>query len=457
MGEWLQSLPVGWMALVVFTLSYLVAWAIFAVVRLFAAGERLRGFKAVSPGMLPPLGIIFGLLVAFVASQVWNDMDHAKAAVNREASNLSTVLFLAASFPGEPETQMRELTRRHIQEAVSYEWPKMAQLSASLAVTPAALAEELQLVLSLVPRSQGQVTAQREIVAALEEAIDARRQRIVVSRSSVNWVKWTALLLQAVCTLTAIAMIHVDNRAAAAAAMGIFATGVAVAVVLIASHDRPFTGEISVKPDLLERIIPEEAVTQEAVDHSVLLHLTTLLRCARQVITDRPHLTGKELIEEASAKYAEQTGHPVPSLDPTSTEGQMLQAEMDAMREVMDELNGASGSAPRGSPQAAFVWRAAERFNRKVGTLAYMKMTAPAELIRHPPNAPDAWEGRTIGNKLQAKGWKKGESVEEEAGLNGRKAWRVLIPEYYETSCLECHSGKAGALGGAVSAAIYLK
>jgi len=30
--------------------------------------------------------------------------------------------------------------------------------------------------------------------------------------------------------------------------MGIFATGVAVSVLLIASHDRPFSGEISVNP-----------------------------------------------------------------------------------------------------------------------------------------------------------------------------------------------------------------
>ncbi len=162
-----------------------------------AAGERTRIFKGVSPGMLPPLGIIFGLFVAFVASQVWNDIDRAKAAVNREANALSTVVFLAASFPGEPEARLRDLTRRHIQEAVTYEWPMMAQQSASLKVTPVSLAEELQLILALAPHSEGQVTAQREIVSALESAIDARRQRIIVSRSSVNWVKWTALLLQA--------------------------------------------------------------------------------------------------------------------------------------------------------------------------------------------------------------------------------------------------------------------
>jgi hypothetical protein len=45
-----------------------------------------RAFKALSPGMLPPLGIIFGLLVGFVAVQVWNDFDRAKLAVAAEAA-----------------------------------------------------------------------------------------------------------------------------------------------------------------------------------------------------------------------------------------------------------------------------------------------------------------------------------------------------------------------------------
>ncbi|HET6887603.1 MAG TPA: hypothetical protein VFH87_06735 [Candidatus Udaeobacter sp.] len=62
---------------------------------------------------------------------------------------------------------------------------------------------------------------------------------------------------QAACALIAIAMVHSDNRAAAAIAMGIFATGVAVCALLIASHDEPFTGEISVKPDVLLQVRPE--------------------------------------------------------------------------------------------------------------------------------------------------------------------------------------------------------
>jgi hypothetical protein len=41
--------------------------------------------------------------------------------------------------------------------------------------------------------------------------------------------------------------------------MGLFATGVAAAVLLIAAYDRPFIGEISVGPDpLLQVMLPAE-------------------------------------------------------------------------------------------------------------------------------------------------------------------------------------------------------
>jgi hypothetical protein len=48
------------MALVVFGFTYLTAAGIYALVAALAEGERERAFKAVSAGMLPPLGIIFG-------------------------------------------------------------------------------------------------------------------------------------------------------------------------------------------------------------------------------------------------------------------------------------------------------------------------------------------------------------------------------------------------------------
>ena len=97
------------------------------------------------------------------------------------------------------------------------------------------------------------------MITALRSALDARRQRIVISESAVGAVKWAAILFQALCVLVAIAMVHSDNRRACAITLTLFATGVALSVLLIAAYSRPFTGEISVTPELLKQVIATEA------------------------------------------------------------------------------------------------------------------------------------------------------------------------------------------------------
>jgi hypothetical protein len=257
MGDWLLNLPVLWMGVVILGAVYLVTAGLYLLITSLAVGERARAFKAISPGVLPPLAIIFALLIGFLAAQVWSDADRASTAVNREASGLRAAVLLAAVFPGETEARLRELVRLYIQDAVTQEWPAMARRNATLTIAPPQLADALRLALSLEPRGQGQTIAQRELVASLQSALDARRQRIILSRSSVNWVKWTVLLVQAGLTVITIAMVHSDNRAANRIILTIFATGIGIAVVLIAAHSRPFTGEISAHPAVLLQVMPE--------------------------------------------------------------------------------------------------------------------------------------------------------------------------------------------------------
>jgi hypothetical protein len=120
MSDWLHNLPVPLMALTIFGLTYLLAAAIFAIVTLLATGERAKSFKAISPGLLPVLGVIFGLFVAFTAAQVWSDNDRAAAAVSREASALRAVTLLGAGLPAEQEGRLRELIRSYVEQAVRW-------------------------------------------------------------------------------------------------------------------------------------------------------------------------------------------------------------------------------------------------------------------------------------------------------------------------------------------------
>ena len=262
MSDWLHNLPVPLMALAIFAFTYLLAIAIFAAVTTLATGERAKSFNAVSPGMLPVLGIIFGLFVAFTAAQVWNDNERASAAVSREASALRAVVLLGAGLPAEQEGRLRDLIRDYVEQVAKVEWPMMARQEASLRAAPTALAEALQLAVSMTPQGPGQQTAQREIITTLGSALDARRQRIIISQAEVNSVKWLCLYLQAICGLFVIAVVHCDNRLASGIAMGLFATGVATSVLLIAAHDRPFTGQISIGPEPLLQIMPGESTNR---------------------------------------------------------------------------------------------------------------------------------------------------------------------------------------------------
>jgi len=261
-SDWLHSLPVPSMALTIFGFTYLLAIIIFAAVSALATGERAKSFQTVSPGMLPVLGIIFGLFVAFTAAQVWSDNDRAAAAVSSEASALRAVTLLGAGLPAEQASRLRELIRNYVEQAATVEWPMMARQEASLRATPAALNEALQLVVSMTPQGSGHETAQREIISALGSALDARRQRIIVSQAEVNFVKWWCLYLQAICELIVIALVHCGNRLASGIAMGLFATGVATSVLLIAAHDRPFIGQLSIGPGSLLQIMPGEPASR---------------------------------------------------------------------------------------------------------------------------------------------------------------------------------------------------
>src|SRR3954468_21298426 len=191
MVGWVERLPIVSLILVIFAGTFLLTFGIYWSVMRAAAGPSGPALAAISPGMLPPMALVFGLIVGFLVAGLWGDLNDARDAVDREASALRSATLVAhASFPVPTATQMDALVERHVRDAVTKEWPAMRDQRATLTTVPAPLADALRVALRLEPVKQGQVTAQRELVASLQSALDARRQRIIVSQGTINWVKW---------------------------------------------------------------------------------------------------------------------------------------------------------------------------------------------------------------------------------------------------------------------------
>src|SRR4051812_34379288 len=251
MSDWLTNLPVVWIALVTLAGMGLLTTAIYAVVMRVADRERAPVFSAVSPGLLPPMGILFALIVGFLAVGVWGNVDRAQQAVDDEASALRSVVLLSDDLPGDSGTRMRALIRRQIETAVKDEWPAMKEQRANLTRIPVPLSDALHLAIGVRPQGDGQVVVQRELVSSIQDALEARRQRIIVSDAGINAVKWLAMLLLAGLTLTGIAMVHSANRRSARVALALFALAVAVVMTMLAAQDQPFSGQLGLDPDVL--------------------------------------------------------------------------------------------------------------------------------------------------------------------------------------------------------------
>ena len=93
MGDWLHELPLIWMALIVFSVTYLFAILVQTIVGMLAIGERARAFKAVSAGMTARIGATRKMNTSVEARMV---VDHATRwlGVRGEAAPLNSSFLL---------------------------------------------------------------------------------------------------------------------------------------------------------------------------------------------------------------------------------------------------------------------------------------------------------------------------------------------------------------------------
>ena len=255
MFDWIPNLPVVVIGLVALAGMALIALAIYALVMRLARSERAESLQALSPGMLPPMGILFALIVGFLAVGVWGNVDSAEEAVANEASALRSAVILTDDLPPDLRVRIRSDIRRQIENAVNDEWPAMEEQRATLSAVPRPLADALHIALRLDPQRDPGPETQRELVSSIQDALDARRERIFLSQEDINSVKWLGLLLLAALTLLGIGLVHSGNRTTTRLAMGLFAVAVAVVVTMLAAENEPFAGQLGIDPDLLEQVL----------------------------------------------------------------------------------------------------------------------------------------------------------------------------------------------------------
>lgn len=201
-----------------------------------------------------------------------------------------------------------------------------------------------------------------------------------------------------------------------------------------------------------------DAGAAEIDDVEIALSLAKLLQSGRAVISGNQSLindaslgdkglTGDAVLAAAIEKFKESTSLDPSSVDPASRFGRLLQAEMAAIKEVVDDSQNwinEKGVGFKGFIPAIFARLVTERLREKVGTDLEIKVTAPPALVRNRKSRPDEWEKTIIEGKFLSPDWTRGKVYYAAEPNRGRDAFRVMVPEYYAASCLSCHGPEKG-------------
>jgi len=254
---WIEAQSTPIIALVVFGLSYLGTALIFVLVTSAAPYGWARDFKFVPAVALTPLAILLAVLLGFLASRVWTNFDHAEGYVRQEADALHQTLLMAQALPPTIQTRLRNAISARVKAVEEEEWPAMArQQQANLARSPGVLTEAIVMLLEFSSTRTGGQVAQERAVAALEQALEARRSRIMLSGVLIDWLQWWVVVLLIVLVLVMIAMSHIDNRGVCALSLFFVATALAASLLLLMAYDQPFNaGGFFLRPTLLKEIV----------------------------------------------------------------------------------------------------------------------------------------------------------------------------------------------------------
>jgi hypothetical protein len=190
--------------------------------------------------LLTPLGVILGLLLVFLSSRVWTNVDRANMAASQEATEIQELRRLADELPPAVADPIRDGVSAYFKWVQQDDWPGMMSGNGSIGDKLPGLAEAMKALANYNATVSGQRNVQEAALAAIGKVRDARRARILQSRSFIGPGQWLVVLVLQFHMLLLISTIHIKRRVSMAVALWMFSSAFAICFVLLLMYDRPF-------------------------------------------------------------------------------------------------------------------------------------------------------------------------------------------------------------------------
>jgi len=256
--DWLYDRPI-WLvgSLIVGACVVVSSLGLVAVDRLVDI-ELRRSHNDIAGFLIAIVGILYAVLLAFIAVVTWETYAKAGDIVDSEANTIGNMYDDAVGVLDSVGPGYRRLLIEYVQLVIDEEWPaqRAGRTDKSAYANGWTKVRELtDAIARFEPKTQGQSNMHTELLQDLDRLLSARRTRQLAAESHIPALIWWVIFFGGVLTIAFTYLfgprshkMHMTMTAGVAASL-------ALVILLIMAFDSPFRGDVGIASDAYQTVL----------------------------------------------------------------------------------------------------------------------------------------------------------------------------------------------------------
>lgn len=206
-----------------------------------------------SGSLMQAVMVFYGLAVALIAVSVWQSYDDVAKLVTHESSAIAALHRDVSGYPASERALLQSELRDYVRFIIDEAWPQ--QRRGLVPVGAERLLERFEdTLIAFEPATEGQKLLHAEALRAFNDVVKARELRLDAVTTGLPGVMWIVVLAGACIGLGAAFFFKVEDGRLHAIQVTLLAVFVGLVIFMILALDRPFRGDLGLKPEPYELV-----------------------------------------------------------------------------------------------------------------------------------------------------------------------------------------------------------
>ena len=192
--------------------------------------------------------VFYGLAVALIAVNSWQNYSDVQKITSQEATMAAALYRDVSGYTEPPRSQLQQQLRDYVDQVIHQAWPM--QQRGQIPNDNVEVMNRLQGMLAkFEPATEGQKIVHAETLRTYDQLIQARRLRLDAVEVRLPGVLWFIIVAGALLSLSPVFFFKIEDPRVQGIQVVMLASFIGLVILIILAFDRPFRGELGLRPD----------------------------------------------------------------------------------------------------------------------------------------------------------------------------------------------------------------